>query len=79
MTNVTEVLKSAQFVVDASGKKTAVQLSVAAWEALLDWIEDREDEGIFREAMSQLREAGGSPEKAGWLDWEAVKDDWEKD
>ncbi|MEG5033633.1 hypothetical protein [Microcoleus sp. AT3-D2] len=47
MTNIKEILKSVQFVVDANGKKKAAQLSISAWEALIDWSEDREDEQIF--------------------------------
>lgn len=79
MTSIKEILKSVQFVVDANGKKKAAQLSISAWEALLDWIEDREDEQIFKTAMAQLQKCGGSPEKAGWLDWETVKDEWDED
>ena len=66
-------------IVDGKGNKTAVQLSVAAWEAILDWIENREDEAIVKEAMKELKNTGGDPQKAGWLDWDAVKDEWDKD
>lgn len=79
MTELIEVLKSVQFLVDHRGKRTAVQLSMDAWEALLDWIEDREDEGIVAAALTQLQASGGSPEKAGWLNWEAVKHEWDED
>jgi len=79
MTELLEALKTVQFVVDAQGQRTAAQLSMDAWEALIDWIEDREDEAIVIEALTQLQAAGGSPEKAGWLDWEAVKDEWDED
>ncbi|MEG4288704.1 hypothetical protein QUA81_01690 [Microcoleus sp. F6_B4] len=78
MTSLKDILKSVEFVVDANGKKKAAQLSISAWEALLDWIENREDEQIFKTAMAQLQKCG-SPEKAGWLDWEAVKDEWDED
>lgn len=47
MTSIKEILKSVQFVVDANGKKKAAKLSISASEALIDWIEDREDEQIF--------------------------------
>ncbi len=79
MSNLQETLKSVRFVVDAKGNKTAVQLSITAWEAILDWIENREDEAIFKEAIGELKSAGGNPQKAGWLDWDAVKDEWDKD
>jgi hypothetical protein len=77
--SIINVLKSVRFVVDAQGHKTAAQLSISDWETLLNWIEDREDEAIFKEAMRQLKEAGGNPQKAGWLDWESVKSQWDKD
>ncbi|EKU98446.1 hypothetical protein Lepto7375DRAFT_7732 [Leptolyngbya sp. PCC 7375] len=39
MTSVLEALKSAQFVVNADGKRVAVQLSPTLWQALLTWLE----------------------------------------
>ena len=77
MSDLQETLKSIKFVVDAEGNKTAVQLSIAAWEAILDWIENREDEAIVKKAMKELKNAGGNLQKAGWLDWDAVKDEWD--
>ncbi|NEO55602.1 MAG: hypothetical protein F6K54_22530 [Okeania sp. SIO3B5] len=79
MSNLEETLKSVRFLVDAKGNKTAVQLSITAWEAILNWIENREDETIVSEAMKELKNAGSNPQKAGWLDWDAVKDEWDKD
>jgi hypothetical protein len=79
MSDLQETLNSVRFVVDAKGNKTAVQLSITAWEAILDWIENREDEAIVKEAIREFKNAGGNPQKAGWLDWDAVKDEWDKD
>lgn len=79
MADVVTSLKSVQFVVDANGKRTGALLSIAAWEALLDWIENQQDAAIIQQAITELKAAGGRPEKAGWLAWEAVKDDWDKD
>ena len=42
MTSVLEALKSAQFVVDASGQRVAVQLNPTLWSALLTWLESEE-------------------------------------
>ena len=42
MTTVLEALKSAQFVIDASGNRVAVQLSPALREALLNRLENVE-------------------------------------
>ena len=42
MTSVLEALKSAQFVVDASGQRVAVQLNPTLWSALVTWLESEE-------------------------------------
>ncbi len=42
MITVLETIKSAQFVVDATGKLIAVQLSSKIWQALLDLVEQSE-------------------------------------
>ena len=60
MTHIKEILKSVQFVVDANGKKKAAQLSISAWEALIDWSEDREDEQILLHgdgAIAKMRQS----------------------
>ncbi len=51
----------------------------AAWEALLDWIENQEDTAVIKQALTELKAAEGRPEKAGWLAWDAVKDEWDND
>ena len=46
---IEELLTNAQFLVDASGNKTAVQIDYTAWEELLTVLEDLEDaEEIIR-------------------------------
>ena len=60
MTNIKEILKSVQFVVDANGKKKAAQLSISVWEALIDWSEARENEQIFLHgdgAIAKMRQS----------------------
>ncbi|MEG3925904.1 MULTISPECIES: hypothetical protein [unclassified Microcoleus] len=47
-------------MVDANGKKKATQLSISAWEALIDWIEVREDEQVFLHgdgAIAKMRQS----------------------
>ncbi|RMG55966.1 MAG: hypothetical protein D6723_01550 [Acidobacteria bacterium] len=61
---VTELLQTAQFVVDASGNKKAVVLDYTVWEELLTLLEDWED----AEEIRRLREAG---EEA--VSWEQAK------
>lgn len=77
MADVIATLNSVQFVVDSQGKRTGALLSIKAWEALLDWIEEQEDAEIVKQALTELKEAGGRPEKAKWLAWETVRDEWD--
>ena len=69
-----EMLQSVQFVVDQTGQPSAVQMSIKAWEALLDWLEDVEDRALVRTLVPRLR---GGPQKAGALRWEDVRAEWE--
>jgi hypothetical protein len=79
MTDVLEALKSAQFLVDANGQRVAVQLSIEAWAMLLDWMEDREDAAIVKAAIPKLKQLQSDPSNAQWLDWNAVKTQWNED
>lgn len=57
MTTVLEALKSAQFVVDASGQRVAVQLSPVLWEALLVWLAREERIPTVEELTHTAQEA----------------------
>jgi hypothetical protein len=61
---VTEVLKSAHFLVDQEGKPTAVVLDITVWEAFLAALEDVEDSELVRERLKEWRA------KRGWTRWE---------
>ena len=41
--SVIELIESAQFVVDSTGNRKAVQLDLAVWEELVSVLEDLED------------------------------------
>ncbi len=71
-----EALKSAQFVVDSEGRRTAVLVDIQAWEALIDLIETLTDTKIAAQALAELRQAGGRPEHAGWLAWDKIGEEW---
>ncbi len=58
--SVTELLKSARFVVGADGEKQAVILDVAVWEELVTLMEDLED----AEEMQQARQ--GDEDLVSW-------------
>ncbi|MBI3912942.1 MAG: hypothetical protein HY327_01905 [Chloroflexi bacterium] len=65
-----EAMQSVQFV-NAKGKRLAV-LSAEDWEALVEWLETLEDLQIARQAISDLKAAGGNRKRAGWLEWKSV-------
>ena len=59
-----ELLQSAEYLVDANGKKKAVVVDFKAWEEILELLEDLED----IEEVRQLREA-----KQEYVPWEQAK------
>jgi PHD/YefM family antitoxin component YafN of YafNO toxin-antitoxin module len=63
-----EVLQSVRFVT-IKGKRFAL-LSAEDWEALIEWLETLEDEHVARDALAELKAAGGDRHKAGWLIWD---------
>ena len=65
-----EALQSVQFVT-VKGKRLAV-VDSADWESLIEWLETVEDVQIARNAIRQLKSAGGNRKRAGWLEWKKV-------
>jgi hypothetical protein len=65
-----EALQSVQFAT-VGGRRIAV-VDIEDWETLLDWLETVEDTAVVREAIDNLKEAGGDRAKAGWLRWDDV-------
>ena len=66
--------KSIQYVVDQQGRPAAVQISIADWESLLNWVEDLEDRALVREVLPRLRKG---PAAAGSLQWEDIRAEWD--
>lgn len=54
MMTVVEILESVQYVVDAQGKKTAVQVDLLAWETLLPLMEEMIEDGRLAELMADV-------------------------
>jgi len=73
---LTEVLQSAQFVIDNKGRRSAVLLKINEWEKLINWIENIIDTKIAMQSLSELQQSGGNPEQAGWLAWEDIREEW---
>ncbi len=61
---ITELLETAQFLVDTNGDKKAVVFGYAVWDELLTLLEDLED----AEEVRHLREA-----KEETIPWEQAK------
>jgi hypothetical protein len=70
MTGLLDALPSVQFVT-ARGKRLAV-LNAEDWEALIEWLETLKDAQLARQAIDDLKAAGGDWKRAGWLGWGAV-------
>jgi hypothetical protein len=68
-----DALQSVQFV-SKKGKRLAV-LNADDWESLIEWLETLEDANVAKEAFAQLKAAKGNRKRAGWLDWDKVKDE----
>lgn len=66
-----EALQSVQFVT-VKGKRFAL-VNADDWEGLVEWLETLEDLDMAKQAMADLRAAGGDRKKAGWLEWDAVE------
>ena len=66
-----EVLQSVKFL-KIKGKQVAV-LDVKAWQALIEWLETLEDLQIAKQALNELKAAGGNRDRAGWLKWDDVE------
>ncbi len=62
--SIKEILQSAEYVIDANGKKKAVVVDLSAWEEILTLLEDLED----AEEIRQLRET-----KEEYVAWEQAK------
>lgn len=69
---VLESLQSVQYIT-VKERRFAV-VDAEEWDALIEWLETVEDLQAFQAAQEQLVAAGGDPERAGWLRWEAVRD-----
>ncbi len=66
-----EVLQSVEFL-KIKGKQVAV-LDVETWQALIEWLETLEDLQIAKQALNELKAAGGNRDRAAWLKWDDVE------
>lgn len=73
---VADTLKSARFVVDASGRRSAVLVEIEDWNTLVLALEDVLDTQIAGDALAELQSASGRPERAGWVAWDDARAAW---
>ena len=68
-----EALQSVQYI--SVGSERFAVVDANDWESLLEWLETLEDTQIAKEALAELRAAGGDRQRAGWLRWDDVKEE----
>lgn len=61
---------SPSYVVGANGHPTAVVLDLAAWQTILAYLEDEEDNEILRRSAADLASLARGERPAGWMAWE---------
>jgi hypothetical protein len=66
-------LKSLRYVVDQNGRKSAVQVDLATWSALLGYLEDLEDRAVLKDKLARLKH---DPALAGAIAWDEAKGEW---
>lgn len=70
-----EALQSAQYV--TAKNRRLVVIDANDWEALIEWLETVEDSQVSRQALTDLKAAGGDRRRAGWMPWNDVREDIE--
>jgi hypothetical protein len=56
-----------RFVIGTEGSPSGVLLDMAAWQRIVQALEDVEDFSIAKQALAEIDAAGGDLEKAGFL------------
>jgi hypothetical protein len=67
-----EVIYSARYLVNTSGGKTDVVLSLAVWNKLLTFLEELDDRKVVQEWLPTLK---AGPVSSGALRWDEVRED----
>ena len=68
-----------RFVIGTQGEPSGVLLDMAAWQRIVQALEDVEDFSIAKQALAEIDAAGGDLEKAGFLPWETLRSAAEAD
>ena len=70
---VTPELKTVRYVVDLRGCKSAVQIDIKTWQALLAYLEDLEDRALVHDKLPRLAQG---PQASGAISWQEVHEEW---
>jgi flagellar capping protein FliD len=62
-----------RYVIDSKGNKAAVQVDVKAWNALLAYLEDLEDQALVKDKLARLRKG---PQASNGILWDDVSQEW---
>jgi predicted DNA-binding protein len=69
----TNLLENVRYVIDSKGNKAAVQVDVKAWNALLAYLEDLEDQALVKDKLARLRKG---PQASTEILWDDVSQEW---
>lgn len=69
---ISETLKDVKFVVGPDGQPTAALVDIAAWQRLVDLLEEAEDQGLLHAYLTRRRTAHSS-EDLGLISWEQAE------
>ena len=69
---ISETLKDVKFVIGSDGQPTAALVDIAAWQRVVDLLEEAEDQGILRTYLARRRTAS-TPEELGLVSWEQAE------
>ena len=69
---ITESLKDVRFVVGPDGRPTATLVDIAAWQRVVELLEEAEDQGLLRAYLARRRTAQ-TPEDLGLISWEQAE------
>lgn len=72
--SIAELVQDVQFTVDNQGQVTAVVITPALWQRIIELLEDSEDRALVQSLREQLNQ---HPAQTGALRWQDVEQEWE--
>ena len=69
---IAHTLKDVRFVVGSNGQPTAALIDIAAWQQVIELLEEAEDQGLLRTYL-QRRKVTKDPRAMGFLTWEEAE------